>query len=96
MKLHPFSSKPICKFGLPTQQVRCWKDDVICLTPLAVRNSFISELVNGEPLSDAMDSGISWVANKARNFPIVVAEEADFTGNTSTHLENALTTTKSM
>ena len=40
-----------------------------------------------------MDSGIPWITNKACNFPNVVAEEADFTGNASIHLENASTTT---
>ena len=59
----------------------------MCRTPLAVRNSVISALVNGDPLSDTSDSGIPWVANRIRSLSIVVADDADFTGKTSIHFE---------
>ena len=68
----------------------------MCLTPLAVRNSFISALVNGDPLSDTIESGTPWVANRIRSLPIVVADDADFTGKTSIYFEKASTTTRSM
>ena len=62
----------------------------MCLTPLAVRNSFISALVNGDPLSDTIESGIPWVANRIRSLPIVVADDADFTGKRQSILKKHL------
>ena len=52
----------------------------MCFTPLVIKNSFISALVNGEPLSVTIDSGIPWFANKILSLSIVVADDPDFTG----------------
>ena len=53
-------------------------------------------LMDDRVMSDTIDSGMPWVANKVIKFLIVAADDADFTGSTSIHLEKASTTTKSI
>ena len=45
------------------------------LTSLAVRNAFISALVNGYPMSDTIDSRMPWVTNKVLGFLLMTGPD---------------------